>query len=68
MAAVFRDERFGRSNILSSFDNIYCSIGDEYENEIHTDVDDCYTNTKWSDCYISKYACQIEYGLRCYSK
>ena len=59
-ASIFDDERFGRSNALSTFHHTYCSGSEQY-------ISQC-TEVRKGSCYISYIGCQIEYGIRCYSK
>ena len=60
-ASVFNDERFGRSDVISSFNYKYCS-----SNQIP--LSQCTEVRRGSACYITTSRCTIEYGLRCYSK
>jgi deleted-in-malignant-brain-tumors protein 1 len=59
--SIVSDERYGRSDITSDFNYLYC-------NSNHHSLSDCYTYTKGSgSCYITQSTCSTEYGLRCFN-
>ena len=62
-AAVFVDDRFGRSDVLSLFDHFRnCAKFADVTNI----TADCKIQTK--ACYLHPTPCHKEHGIRCYGK